>query len=251
MKLHVLGSNGWYPTNEASTVCTLIETNDSYIVLDAGSGIYKLDEYIKDDKPIYLFLSHFHLDHVYGFHAFPKFRFKQGITIFGQPGTKETLQTLMNKPFSVSFENLPFKVSVRDLPEGETLLSDTDLSIETGFLVHADPCFGYRLTVEDKTITYCTDTGYCENMVKLARDADLLITECALGVEEQPNPEWPHLNPKLAAQVAKEAGAKKLLLTHFGATNYLTNENRNEAKTSAQETFSPVVIAKDNLEIEI
>lgn len=251
MKLSVLGSNGWYSNGLANTVCLLIEADDYYVVLDAGGGIYKLDQYVKSDKPIYIFLSHFHLDHTYGFHIMAKFRFNQELTVFGQPGTKKSLQTLVNHPYTVPFKDLPYKVTVRELSKGDSNPPDWPFPIEARYLVHADPCFGYRLTIENKAITYCTDTGRCDNMAKLAKNADLFIAECALGVEEQPNPEWPHLNPKLAAQVTKEAGSKKLLLTHFGAINYLTHEDREAAKASAEEVFSPVVIANDGLELEL
>lgn len=251
MKLRVLGSNGWYPNNEGSTACLLIETDDYYVVLDAGSGIYKLDEYVKLDKPIYLFLSHFHLDHTFGFHIFAKFKFNQGVTVFGQPGTKEALQTLVNSPFSMPLEKLSYKVAVRELLEGESSSPDVPFPIETGYLVHADPCFGYRLTIGDKVITYCTDTGYCDNLVKLAKDADLFITECVLGIGDEPNPKWPHLSPDLAARAAKEAGAKKLLLNHFGMRRYAMLNDREKAKVAAEESFSPVVVAKDGLEMDV
>ena len=251
MKLRVLGSSGWYDTSWANTVCLLIETDDYYVVLDAGGGIYKLDEYVKSDKPIYLFLSHFHLDHAIGFHVFNKFNFKQGVTVFGQLGTKEVLQTLANSPFTVPFERLSYKVRVRELPEGQSGSPDSPFPVEAGYLVHADPCFGYRLTIGEKIVTYCTDTGYCDNLVKLARDADLFITECSLRVGEQVNPKWPHLNPELAAQAAKEAGAKKLLLNHFSAANYLTLDDREEAKEAVEKIFSSVVIANDGLELDI
>ncbi len=248
IKLSVLGSNGWYATKEANTVCLLIETEDYYVVLDAGGGIYKLDQYVKSDKPIYMFLSHFHLDHVFGFHTFPKFNFSQGITIFGQPGTKEALQTLVNRPFTMPFDKLSFEVTVRELSEGK---NDVPFPVEAGYLMHADPCFGYRLTIGERIITYCTDTGYCDNLVKLARDADLFITECVLEVGGKVNPKWPHLSPELAAKAAKAAQAKRLFLNHFGATNYLTHDDREVAKEDAEKTFSPVVVARDGLELDI
>ncbi|MFC1957452.1 MBL fold metallo-hydrolase [Chloroflexota bacterium] len=91
MEIVFVGTNGWYSTESGNTSCVLIDSDKYYIIFDAGYGIYKLDGYITGDKPIYLFLSHFHLDHVFGFHIFNKFKFKQGIDIYGQKGTRETL----------------------------------------------------------------------------------------------------------------------------------------------------------------
>ena len=51
MKLIFLGTNGWYDTNTGNTICIMIETNKEYIILDAGSALYKIDQYITDENP--------------------------------------------------------------------------------------------------------------------------------------------------------------------------------------------------------
>ncbi len=76
MKITFLGTNGWYDTKTGNTNCVLVETNQYYLIFDAGGGIYKLDQYVKEDKPLYLFLGHLHLDHTSGFHILNKFKFK-------------------------------------------------------------------------------------------------------------------------------------------------------------------------------
>ena len=68
MKIIFLGTNGWYDTSLGNTICTLIKTQDFHIILDAGNGLYKIDRHIIDEKPVFLFLSHFHLDHIIGLH---------------------------------------------------------------------------------------------------------------------------------------------------------------------------------------
>ena len=45
---------------------------------------------------------------------------------------------------------------------------------------HAITTLAIRLEMDGKVIAYCPDTGYCENAVKSACNADLLIAECAL-----------------------------------------------------------------------
>ena len=51
-------------------------------------------------KPIFLFLSHFHLDHIIGLHVLNKFNFAQGLTIIGQSGTRDLLNKIINSPFT-------------------------------------------------------------------------------------------------------------------------------------------------------
>lgn len=251
MKVRVLGSNGWFTTQMGHTPCVLVDAAEYYVVFDAGEGMYRLDEYTTEDKPVYLFLSHFHLDHTYGFHLLPKFRFKEGMVIYGQPGTKDALSVLINHPFTMPLKDLKMRVEVSDLEEGVHAPPEVPFEVETAYLRHADPCFGYRLNIEGKTVTYCTDTGYCDNLVKLAKEADLFITESGLAPGTPINPEWPHLTPEIAAQAAKEAGVKKLLLNHFSPRAYPAQEDRQKAEEAAREVFPEVTAAQDGMGFEL
>ena len=247
IKIIFLGTNGWYDTETGNTICTLLETKDYSIILDAGNGIYKISQYIDFKKPAFLFLSHFHLDHIVGLHILTKFRFKSGLNIYGQKGTKKILNYLINQPFTVPIKNLHYKVKINEISEGKYFLP---FLVETKFLVHSSPCLGYWFELDGKKIAYCTDTGICENFKELARDADLLITECALK-SGQKTPGWPHLTPEDGAKIAKEAGVKKLILTHFDSGNYKTIKERKEAEKIAKTIFKNTTVAVDGLEIKL
>ncbi len=247
MKIIFLGTNGWCPTGTGQNLSILIEASEGYFILDAGSGFFKVREYLTDpDKPVRLFLNHFHLDHTFGLHTLPAFYFKNGLTIYGQPGTKEILNKLVNHPFAASFGQLHFSVTVEELQPGAQTLSFLQ---EADYLVHADPCFGYRFLLEGKIITFCTDTGVCDNLKKLAREADIFISECS--TIRAPDPNWPHLNPELAAETAKEAGVKQLYLVHFSADSFPTIESREEAQERVRKIFPQAIAAHDDLIIEI
>ncbi|HDY66909.1 MAG TPA: MBL fold metallo-hydrolase [Candidatus Scalindua sp.] len=247
MKIVFLGTNGWYDTKTGNTTCILIETKKEYIILDAGNGLYKIDRYIKAEKPIYLFLSHFHLDHIIGLHILNKFNFSQGIRIFGQLGTKNILKTIVNKPYTIPLAELPYNVEVYELFEGQ---HNIPFSIKCKVLLHSSKCFGYRFELQGRVITYCPDTGVCENVIELAKDADLLITECSFK-SGQYNEKWPHLNPEDAAQIAKQASAKKLALLHFDANIYQRLQERKQAQKKARGIFSNTIVAVDDMEIEL
>lgn len=243
MHIHFLGTNGWYNTETGETACILIDAAEGYIILDAGNGLRKIDRHITSPtKPIYLFLSHCHLDHTYGLHILPRFRFPQGLTIIGQPGTEAQLRTLLAPPWTAAIDQLPMSVTIREVAAGT---HTTPVPFTCLPLVHSIPCFGYRLTLEGKIITYCTDTGRCDHIVTLGRNADLLISECTW---KQPNqfPNWPHLDPIAAAELAHQAGAKQLALTHFEAAGYTCLEDRTEAQTRAQTIFSNTRAMRDD-----
>jgi ribonuclease BN (tRNA processing enzyme) len=248
MKVIFLGTNGWYDTSTGNTLCTLLETNDYYIVLDAGNGIYKLDEYLKDPKkPIYLFLSHFHLDHIEGLHILNKFNFDNNLHIYGQPGTRKILNTVINYPYTVPFRELPFEVHLHEIKEG---VHHLPFEVECKFLPHASPCLGYRFKVDGRIVSYCTDTGPHKNVEELAYNSDLLITECSLKMGDN-YPGWPHLNPFDSVKIALKAHVKALVLTHFDANIYRSRGERLESRESMVNLFENIIYAHDGMEIEL
>lgn len=249
MKVTFLGTNGWYDSNTGNTICTLIETDHYFIILDAGNGIYKLNQYISEQsqKPIILFLSHFHIDHIEGLHILAKFNFNQDLRIYGQPGTEKMLKKFVNEPYTVPFEKLPFNVEIHEINEG---IYHIPFPVESKYLFHSSPCMGYRFEIENKTVTYCIDTGISENVFKLANDVDLLITECSLKPGHK-NPEWPHLNPEDAIKIAKESGARRLALTHFDANIYRSLKERKEIRKENKHKFQNLIISFDEMQIII
>jgi ribonuclease Z len=109
---------------------------------------------------------------------------------------------------------------------------------------------GYRFELEGRTIVYVGDTGYCLNAVELAKNADLLITECAFKPGEE-DPYWPHLNPESAARIAAEAGAKRPVLVHFDASLYRSLEERKEGERAARKIFPDTIAMEDGLALEV
>lgn len=62
------------------------------------------------------------------------------------------------------------------------------------------------------------DTKYCENAIKVAKDASLFLCEATYLEEHKELAEKHlHLTAKQAATIAKKANAKELILTHFSA----------------------------------
>ncbi len=246
MQVIFLGTNGWYSTFN-NTICTFIISENYNIVLDAGDGLFKIDNYIDKDKPIMMFLSHTHLDHIIGLHTLTKFRFKQGLKIYGYTGIKNNLDKIIRSPFTSAFSNLPFKVEIYGFQEG---FHEKPFPFTIKALLHSEKCVGYRFKIENKFITYCTDTGVCDNINLLSKDADLLISECSY----KPGQEkwgWPHLKPEEIADIAKKSNVKQLILTHFDASLFKTMEDRKRVIEKTRNIFEPVTIAYDGLNISV
>ncbi len=247
MKVTFLGTNGWYDTETGNTICTLVRTSEYDIIFDAGNGIYKVDRYVDGSKPVFLFLGHFHVDHIEGLHILAKFHFTKGLTICGPAGGREVLGTFLNATFTIPLSWLRYPARILEMPAESGSLP---FPVEALPLRHASLTMGYRLELDGRTIAYCSDTGYCENAVTLGRSADLLITECAYK-EGQSLEEWPHLNPESAARIAREAGAKRLSLTHFDAEVYKSISERKASERIATGIFATTTAAIDDIVIEI
>jgi ribonuclease Z len=247
MEIVFLGTNGWYSTDTGNTSCVLVDSDDYYVVFDAGDGIYKLDNYISEDKPVHLFLSHFHLDHLIGLHVISKLKLDQGIDIYGQRGTRRTLGRIARHPFTIPLPDLAFDVRIHELSEGT---HEVPFPVTCRFLMHSDPCYGYRVSLDGKDIVYCTDTGVCDSSLELSHNADVLIHECSFKPGHS-DARWPHANPQEAANLALKAKVKQLLLTHFDAAIYRSFEDRELAQREARKTFKNTVAMVDGASLKI
>lgn len=247
MKIIFLGTNGWYDTKTGNTLSILIATKKHNIVLDAGNGFAKLDQVLSNSSPIFLFLSHFHLDHLIGLHTLLKFSFTQKLTIAGPRGTEKVLRALLKQPFTAPLDRLSYPTEILELPVDR---KSFPFKVDALNLVHPPLSMGYRFQLERKNIAYCPDTGYCNNALALAKGADLLISECSFLPGES-SADWPHLNPELAAKIAKEAGARRLALVHFDAAKYTTLKLRTKAVAEAKKIFPETIACRDDQVMEL
>lgn len=254
MKIVFLGTNGWYTTETGNTPCVLVNSREHYVVFDAGNGIYKLDQYVTDPKkPISLFVSHFHIDHVSGLHSLAKFTFPEGLDVYVGEGRKKDFETIVNPPFTIGYQpkpenvkNLRMEVRVHELSDGDHHVP-FPVSVVEQFHAYRD--HGYRVTLEGKTIAYSGDCGISDASIKLARDADVLIHECAYFDPRQN--EWGHVDPVSAAKLARGANVTRLILNHFDASVYTTLEKRKVAEDRARAVFPNTTAATDGLTIEL
>lgn len=100
-----------------------------------------------------------------------------------------------------------------------------------------------------RTVVLSGDTRPHAPVIAAARGADLLVHEATFGQDERVRAvETGHSTAREAAVVAKEAGVKRLVLTHISAR--YTREAP-ELLAEAQEVFQEVQIARDGLIIEV
>lgn len=113
-------------------------------------------------------------------------------------------------------------------------------------IIHPEQVLGEER--KGRKIVYSGDTSPSKQMVKFAKDADVLIHESTFGsMYGDKAQEMGHSTSVQAAEIAKEANVKKLILTHM-STRYKKSDI---LETEAREIFENSTAAEDLMEIEI
>jgi ribonuclease Z len=127
--------------------------------------------------------------------------------------------------------------------ELEQVIESSEFLISASPVCHLIPTIGLRIeSIQSrKIITYSCDTEPCQEVVRLAQNADILIHE-ATGA-------FPgHTTSFQAGEIAQEAEVGALYLIHYPTDKFNTKSLVNEA----QETFGrPVSLAEDYLRFEL
>jgi len=93
------------------------------------------------------------------------------------------------------------------------------------------------------------DTRPCDATAEAAAGADLLVHEATFADEDAPRAaETGHTTAREAAQIAAQAGVRRLLLTHISARY---SRDTSDLEREAREVFPATQIARDGTEIEI
>jgi ribonuclease Z len=99
-----------------------------------------------------------------------------------------------------------------------------------------------------KSVAYCTDTRPCKAAVELARDVDLLVHEATFTEEMAGEArEFGHSTAAQAAKIAKQARARRLLITHF-STRY---PDPSPLLEEARAIFPETVLAEELVAIDV
>lgn len=100
-----------------------------------------------------------------------------------------------------------------------------------------------------RRIVITGDTRPCQSTIEHARGADLLVHEATFGDEEAERAvETGHSTAREAATIARDAGARRLVITHFSARY---SRDASALDREAKEVFRDTVVGKDGMEIDV
>jgi ribonuclease Z len=132
-------------------------------------------------------------------------------------------------------------------PERGVLQAGKDLELADGSIVRSADVVGESR--KGSSFATCSDTAYCATSVSLARDVDVLIHESTFDPSDRRNARRTlHSTTDDAIRVAKEAGVRQLILTHF-STRYMGNME--PILTAAEAGLAGTVCARDFLQIDV
>jgi ribonuclease BN (tRNA processing enzyme) len=151
----------------------------------------------------------------------------------------------MREPFMPASSRLKTKTRVSEVSRTKNL----PFKLTALPMAHIVPTCGYRIETDKKTLAYALDGGVSANAVKLAKNADLLITECSYLPGQSPDNN--HLNPEQAAETAARAQARLLALIHFKADTYNNLQKRDCAMAAAGALFTHTIAPYDGDHIQI
>ncbi|RNL84519.1 MBL fold metallo-hydrolase [Halostreptopolyspora alba] len=216
MRLTIIGSSGSFPGPDSPASCYLVEADGFRLVLDLGNGaLGALQRHVDMYGVDAVYLSHLHADHCFDLcsywvarrfaHDGPKPR----IPVYGPVGVAGRMaQAYGLDPDPGMTETFEF----RELAAGELRIGP--FSARVDLVNHPVDAFGIRLEHNGRVLTYSGDTGACDEIVRLARDADLFLCEASFH-DHREHPKDMHLTGSEAGEVAQRAGVDQLVLTHL------------------------------------
>ncbi|MEK7817770.1 MAG: hypothetical protein AAB281_05900, partial [Actinomycetota bacterium] len=150
-------------------------------------------------------------------------------------------------------EEMPVAVSVEPLEEGENEVAGLKVGVRKQ--IHADPSIGFR--IED-ALVFATDTAADPGTASFAAGAGLLVHEAWIDGAEADDPATEqialeaytaHTSARQAAQLAAEAGAGQLVLSHL---NPLRSDGYHRAMlATAARIFPQTRILDDGESIQV
>ncbi|MBD2726854.1 MBL fold metallo-hydrolase [Nostoc sp. FACHB-892] len=250
-----------------NTPCISMQAGDKRLIFDAGTGLHVLGQSLLRQMPLeaHIFFTHSHWDHMQGFPFFtPGFVKGNDFHIYGAIAPdgstiEQRLNDQMLHPnFPVPLQIMQANLSFYDIRPGQPIQID-DVSVETAPLNHPGEAIGYRVSWRGGAAAYITDTEHFpdrldDNVLWLARNADILIYDSTYTDEEYHSPKspkigWGHSTWQEAVKVAQAANVKTLVIYHHDPAHnddFLDNVGK---QVAAQ--FPGAIMAREGMELQI
>lgn len=220
MKVSVVGSGDAFGSGGRLQTCFHLSAGDWAGLIDCGAttlmGMSRMG--LDPNAVSVIFISHLHGDHFSGLvwwmlHARHVAKRHTRLTIVGPEGIADRYRAATEALFPGSSEKeLSFELSFVEHDEakpfeiGPAKVAAVPVSHPSGA-----PSYALRLAVGDKVISYSGDTEWVDQLIEVARDVDLYISECfTFDQTIRYHMSWQDISSRLDLITAQ-----RVLLTHM------------------------------------
>jgi len=276
-KLSFWGVRGSTPTVDPATwryggntpCLELIAPDGTKIILDCGTGLRMLGSRWAapnggQTPGTHILVTHYHWDHIQGIPFFSplyvennEFHFYSFRSKFlGRDSLKQVFEAQMALPyFPVDMSAMSAKRKFKEVDGGDSFTVGEN-KITARWLNHPQGCLGFRIETPAGTVAYATDNEpgnakMDESLRELAAGADIFINDAQFTPEqlETTRKGWGHSSWLEGVKVARQAGAKTLVLFHHDPDS--TDRMVDSILRQAREEFDSVFAGSEGMVITL
>jgi ribonuclease BN (tRNA processing enzyme) len=220
-RLILLGTGGGpRPRKASSASAQVIVSNNVAYVVDCGDGIARQLAFA--GVPLttlrHVFITHQHSDHNADYGNLIWLAWTAGLSTRVDTWGPPPLEKMTKLFFEMNANDIDTRIAnesrvplvplvhVHELGAGGAVMSDDNVKVTAAVVDHPPvvPSFAYRFDARDRSIVISGDTARSDNLVKLARRADVLVHSAM----------YPAAIDRLVARVANAAALKASILAH-------------------------------------
>jgi ribonuclease BN (tRNA processing enzyme) len=227
-------------------IASIVGVGDRYYMIDAGAGadIQLAAAGIPVSAIKEIFLTHLHDDHTIGLPAVLTFVYEPtNIELVGPPRTTALRDAIVSlRAFNAEIRGAEsgqsslskkggLQLSARDVVPGVvykddkvqvTAAENCHFHLDHTQLAGRNRSYSYRFDLPTRSIMFTGDTGTCDTLAELAKNADVLVSEMATSrdvarvpAEIRSHMLQEHLSPAQVGQLAAKANVKMVVLAHI------------------------------------
>lgn len=220
-RLILLGTGGGpRPRKASSAAAQVIVTSKVAYVIDCGDGVARQLAYagVPFTALRHVFITHQHSDHTADYGNLIWLAWTAGLSTRVDAWGPPPLERMTKLFFQMNAADINARISnerrvaiqplvhVHEIHAGGVVMSDENVKVTAALVDHPPvvPAFGFRFDARDRSIVISGDTAPSDNVVKLARGADVLVHSVM----------YPPAIDRLVGRVPNALALKESILAH-------------------------------------